>query len=94
MYVAIAGEDTIELISVTNMVIIGMIKLSYGDEPVELALTGDGRTLLSVNRGSGTVSIIDTRFMAERERLSLDPDPEWIVADRDGKRAYVLAYPA
>ncbi|MDH3328089.1 MAG: YncE family protein [Desulfobulbaceae bacterium] len=90
VYVANAGEDTIELISVTSMAIIGTIKLSLGDEPIELALTPDGRTLLSVNRGSDSISIIDTRSMSERERLILDPDPEWVVAGKDGKRAYVL----
>jgi YVTN family beta-propeller protein len=90
VYVAIAGEDTIEFISITTMEIIGRVRLSFGDEPMELALTPDGKTLLSANYGSGTVSIIDTRSMSERERLSLDPDPVWIVAGKDGRRAYVL----
>ncbi|MDW7771683.1 MAG: YncE family protein [Desulfobulbaceae bacterium] len=90
VYVAAAGDGSIEIISTATLGIIGRIRLQFGDEPTELALTPDGRTLLSANFGSGTVSIISTRSMAENDRLFLDPDPAWIVAGRDGGTAYVL----
>lgn len=90
VYVAAAGDDIIEVISIATLEIIGRIRLHFGDEPTELALTPDGRTLLSANYGSGTVSIISTRSMAEDERLNLDPDPVWIVIGEDGRTAYVL----
>ena len=90
VYVAAAGDDIIEIISIATLEIIGRIRLQFGDEPSELALSPDGRTLLSANYGSGTVSIINTRSMSENERLVLDPDPAWIVMGRDGRTAYVL----
>jgi len=90
VYVAAAGDDLIEVINIATLEIIGRIRLQFGDEPSELALTPDGRTLLSANYGSGTVSLINTRSLSEKERLSLDPDPAWIVVGRDGGRAYVL----
>lgn len=90
VYVALAGDDTIELINLTTMALIGRIRLRFGDEPVELALTPDGQTLLSANQGSGTISIIDIRSLAEIGRLNLNPDPVWIVSGEDNRRAYVL----
>lgn len=90
VYVATAGDDSIEVINIATLEVIGRIRLQFGDEPSELALTPDGRTLLSANSGSGTVSIISTRSLSETERLTLDPDPAWIVAGRDGRTAYVL----
>ncbi|MBE0584696.1 MAG: YncE family protein, partial [Desulfofustis sp.] len=90
VYVANGGDDTIELISAASMSITGRIRLRFGDEPTALALTPDGRTLLSANAGTGTVSIIDTRSLSEKTRLNLDPDPAWIIISRDGQRAFVL----
>ncbi|MCL7489801.1 MAG: hypothetical protein M8357_16670 [Desulfobulbaceae bacterium] len=90
VYVAAAGDDVIEIINIATLAIIGTIRLQSGDEPSELALTPDGRILLSANYGSGSVSIINTRSMSENERLFLDPDPAWIVAGRDNETAYVL----
>ena len=88
VYVAAAGDDVIEVINIATLEIIGRIRLQFGDEPSELALTPDGRTLLSANSGSGTVSIISTRSLSEKERLMLDPEPVWIVAGRED--AYAL----
>lgn len=90
VYVAAAGDDTIEVINIATLEIIGRIRLQFGDEPSELALTPDGRTLLSANYGSGTVSLISTRSLSETERLNLDPDPAWIVVGPDGGTAYIL----
>jgi DNA-binding beta-propeller fold protein YncE len=90
VYVALSGEDAIGLISVDSMEQYGTIKLRFGDEPIELALSPGGETLLAANYGSGTVSIIDTRSRLETLRLGLDPDPVWVVAGREGQKAYVL----
>jgi YVTN family beta-propeller protein len=90
VYVAAAGDDIIEVINIATLEIIGRIRLQFGDEPTEIALTPDGRTLLSANYGSGSVSLINTHSLSETERLNLDPDPAWIVVGRDGERAYVL----
>jgi len=90
VYVALAGDDAIELINVDSMEVYGRIKLRFGDEPVELALSPDGATLIAANYGSGTISMIDTWSKIEVERLGLEPDPVWIVTSRDGQKAYVL----
>lgn len=90
VYVALSGEDAIAAIDADSMEASGRIKLRFGDEPLEIALTPDGETLICANNGSGTVSIIDTDSLSERERLVLDADPVRVVMDRDGRRAYVL----
>lgn len=90
IYVALAGDDAIQLINVDTMSIYGRIKLLFGDEPTEIALSGNGETLVSANYGSGTISIIDTGTLSERERLSQEPDPLWVTAVKNGSRAFVL----
>jgi hypothetical protein len=90
VYVALAGDDAIAIINVDSMELYGRIKLRFGDEPVEVALSPNGETLIAANYGSGTVSIIDTRSQSETDRLSLEPDPAWLVASRSGQKAYVL----
>lgn len=90
VYVADSGDDTIEVVSLTTMDTIGIIKLRFGDQPTELALTPDGTTLIATNAGSATVSLVDTNSMSERERLRLDPEPEWVQIDEAGEIAYVL----
>ena len=89
-YVTISGEDAVEVIDLLQGEVIDRIRLTMGDQPVEAVLTPDGNTLITVNAGSNTVSLIDTVSRDERVRLSLPNGPRSIVLDPMGRRAYVF----
>ena len=89
-YVAAAQDDSVAVIDVFNMQIINRLKLDFKDHPVWLDLTSDGRTLVSVNRGSNTVSIIDALSLIEIERVKVGQKPSSAVMDPSGLKAYVM----
>jgi YVTN family beta-propeller protein len=104
-YVAASGEDAVQAVDLLEHRLLSRADLRGGDEPIGLALTPDGRTLLSANRGSSTVSFIDTLSMVETDRLQLQEGmnqivnreegaigerPAEILVDRVGRRAYVF----
>jgi YVTN family beta-propeller protein len=89
-YVAISGEDAVEAIDLLETASINRQRLTTGDNPLELALTSDGKTLLSVNNGSNTVSFIDSSSLFETKRVQVGSGPQSILIDRVGRRAYVF----
>jgi YVTN family beta-propeller protein len=89
-YVAIAGEDAVEAMDLLEMAVIHRQRLTAGDNPLELALTPDGKTLLSANHGSNTVSLIDSSSLIETKRIQVGAGPQSILIDRAGRRAYVF----
>ena len=89
-YVAVSGDDAVEVYDVFKGDLINKIKLKIGDEPIDLALTPDGRTLVSVNHSSNTVSIIDAISMFEVERIRVGEGPTSVVVDPSGFRAYIM----
>lgn len=90
LYVAMAGADALGVIEVSTGRMLGRIKLNFGDEPGELALSADGRTLLAANAGTNTVSIIDTASLTETRRVRLTTEPTTVIMDVSAPRAYVL----
>jgi YVTN family beta-propeller protein len=89
-YVANSRDNVIEVIDVFKNKIINRLRLNLNDRPTELALTRDGRTLVSVNNGSNTVSIIDALSMIELAKVSVGEGPYSAVIDPSGFRAFVL----
>ncbi len=89
-YVAVSGDDAVEVFDVFKGNIIGRIRLNFGDRPIELALTPDGRTLVSVNYDSNTVSIIDAFSMFELGKISVGEGPTSAVVDPAGLKAYIM----
>ncbi len=89
-YVALADEDSIDIIDVTRDEIIHRIALSAGDHPQQPALTPGGRLLITANRGSDTVSIIDPLTFLELQRIAVGRGPNAVLVDSSGKRAYVF----
>jgi len=89
-YVADAGESTVEAIGLLEQRVVSRLRLRGGDEPVELALTPDGRTLLSANAGSSTVSVIDALSLFEVARVQVGNSPTSVTVDRSGTRAYAF----
>jgi YVTN family beta-propeller protein len=90
VYVALSGEDAIEVIDITGQEIINRVRLDTGDRPQELALTPDGRSLLVVNNGSNTVSFIDPISLFERAKINVGNGPNSILIDSRGRRAFVF----
>ena len=90
LYVALAGEDLIAVVEVGNGEILGQIRLRFGDEPTELALSSSGNRLLALNRGSSSVSIIDAGSLSELGRVRLDSEASDVFMGRKEGRAYVI----
>ena len=91
VYVALSGEDAVEVIDITGGEIINRLRLNQGDRPKEMALTPDGRLLLTVNAGSNTVSFIDSLSFFELSRVNVGNGPHSILIDPNtGRRAYVF----
>ena len=78
------------MLDVTAGSIINRIHLTIGDGPRDLALTPDGKFLLVVNVVSRTLSILDTRALAELGRVPVGEGPRSVLVDRAGRRAYVF----
>ena len=89
-YVAISGDDAIEMIDVMAGSIVNRIRLNAGDRPQELALSPDGRVLLSVNTGSNSVSFMDSNSLFETGRVNVGNGPRSVLIDQTGRRAYVF----
>jgi len=89
-YVALSGEDGIEVIDVAAGNVSDRIRLYPGDGPREVALTPDGRTLLSANTGSNTVSVIDADSRFEVTRIPVGNGPRSVAIEPTGRRAFVF----
>ncbi len=89
-YVTLADEDTVDVIDVTSNEIIHKIVLVAGDRPQEPALTPDGSILLTADKGSDTVSVIDPVSFIELDRISVGKGPNSVLIDPTGRRAYVF----
>jgi YVTN family beta-propeller protein len=89
-YVTLADEDAVDVIDVSSNEIIHKIVLIAGDRPQEPALTPDGTILMTADKGSDTVSIIDPIAFIELERISVGSGPNSVLIDASGKRAYVF----
>lgn len=101
-YVAISGEDAVDVIDLLSNEIVNRIRLTNGDRPGDIALTPDGNTLLTVNTGSNTVSFVDPVSRLEIARLDLVNNrslqtqtakmPVSLLLDPSGKKAYLFNY--
>jgi YVTN family beta-propeller protein len=89
-YLALAGDDRIAVFDTGTGEEQNRIRLNIGDQPREIALTPDRRTLITANAGSNTVSIVDTAAMAEIGRVAVGVEPSTVLLDRRGQRAYVF----
>jgi YVTN family beta-propeller protein len=89
-YVALSGDDAIDIVDVVAEDVIDRIRLNTGDHPQELALTPDNRILLSVNPGSNTLSFIDPTSLLEVNRIKVGNGPNSVLVDSTGRRAYVF----
>lgn len=89
-YVAASGDDTIEAIGLLEQNVLNRLTARGGDEPVDLVLTPDGRTLLSANMGSNTVSVLEAMSLVETARIQVGNGPSTVLIDHAGRRAYTF----
>jgi YVTN family beta-propeller protein len=90
LYLALSGEDEVEVIDTAAGESVKRIRLRPGDRPEEVALSSDGGTLITVNRGSNTASFVDVRSGLEVKRTPTGEEPTGILVDRNGQRAYIF----
>jgi YVTN family beta-propeller protein len=90
LYVACSRDDEIVSIDVASGEIVERTRLSPGDRPRELALTPDGLTLVSVNSGSGSVTLFGALSLVRQERIAVGNGPGSAAIDPSGARAFVF----
>jgi YVTN family beta-propeller protein len=90
LYVALAGEDQVAAHDLQTGAEVGRIRLQPGDEPVEVAVTPDGRLLVTANRRSSTASFLDPQALMEVDRAPTGLQPSSLLMDRAGRRAYAF----
>lgn len=90
-FVALAGDDQVELIDLATGTDLGRVMLRTGDRPRELALTPDGRQLLVLNEGSNSLAFVDAEGLVEVGRVQTGLEPRALLLDRSGRRAYALS---
>ncbi len=90
VYVALSREDAVEVIDVLSGAVINRVLLRGGDNPGEIAVTPDGRSVLVPNAGSNTVSVIDTTALVEVTRIRVGDGPRSVLIDKQGRKAYVF----
>lgn len=89
-YAALSEEDQVEVIDVVSNEPLPRIRLTPGDEPRELAVSPDGRTLLVLNRQSSSLAFIDAGSGTEFARVRTGEEPSALLVDRSFRRAYVM----
>ncbi|BDG09224.1 YncE family protein [Anaeromyxobacter paludicola] len=89
-YVALGGEDRLEVLDLTRADRVAQIALRAGDEPRELVLLPDRRTLLVVNFRSRTASFVDGFSTMELGRADVGEAPWSVLLLRSGNRAVVV----
>ena len=90
VYLAQSGADSVAAVEVSNSLIMGSVQLHLGDKPSELALSPSGRTLVTVNPGSNTASIIDAATLTEVDRVRFTSQPTDVFMGPVDDLAYVL----
>jgi YVTN family beta-propeller protein len=97
--VAIAADGNLVVVnersrtlSFVNPVSLGELsRVALGDEPTGLVLDRFRRRAFVANRGSATVTVVDTGNRAVVGTIGTDPEPLAVETSRDGSRLYVVA---
>ena len=89
-WVALGGQDQLDVIDLLRGESVSRIPMSGGDEPRSLLLLADRRTLLVVNFRSQTASFVDAVTSQERARVRVGEAPWSAVLLRGASRAIVV----
>jgi YVTN family beta-propeller protein len=71
-----------------------LAEIAVGKDPRGLAVTPDGRWLLTANQGSADVSVVDTGTRKEVKRIPVGRNVEFMRMSPDGRRAFVTYEPS
>lgn len=71
-----------------------LAEIAVGKDPRGLAVTPDGRWLLTANQGSADVSVVDTGTRKEIKRIAVGRNVEFMRISPDGRRAFVTYEPS
>jgi YVTN family beta-propeller protein len=89
-FVALAGQDQLDVVDLSRSESASKIPARGGDEPRALQMLPDRRTLLVLNFLSQTASFIDAFTTQELARVRVGEAPWSVVLQRGGNRAFVL----
>lgn len=89
-YVALFDDDMVQVFDISTGDLVNQISLNMGDNPQEIALSPDGRTIVTTNTGTNSISIIDANSLFETGRVSVGDGPTSALIDPSGKRAFVF----
>ncbi len=88
IYVANSGNGTVSVIDYSTNAVLG--SLPVGGEPVDVAITPDGRYAWVVDGAGGSVSVIDTKTKSVVQGpIAVGKAPRGIAITPNGGRAYV-----
>lgn len=90
LYVACPQSDEVLVVDVAAAEVVERARLFPGDGPRELAITSDGRLLLSANPGSNSVTVFETQPLTRLERIEVGSGPAAIAMDPASRRAFVF----
>ncbi len=90
LYVALPGQDQVQVFDLSTGEELRRVSLQPGDRPGELALTPDGRLLITANRGSNTATFIDPFSGLTLDQVPTGDEPASLLMDRGARRAYVF----
>jgi len=86
-------KDGVNVINLDTMKTDKIIDLN-GDEPRGLAITPDGKYLLTANKKTGDVAVIDTDTLKVVRRVPVGKNPEFMRILPDGSKAFVTYEPS
>jgi len=89
-WVALGGQDQLEVVDLLRAEPVGRIQLRAGDGPRSLLLLPDGRTLLVVNPRSRTAAFVDSVTTQELARAPVGEDPWSALVLPGANRAVVV----
>ena len=90
LFVALGGADEVASYDLVTGDEIGRARLQPGDAPQEVALSVDGRVLVTTNSGSNSASFVDPSGLVELGRARTGIRPTALLMDRQGRRAYAF----
>jgi len=89
-FVALSGQDQVDVVDLSRAESASKIPLRGGDEPRALQMLPDRRTLLVLNFLSQTASFVDAFTTQEITRVRVGEAPWSVTLQRGGNRAFVI----
>ena len=89
----VSTPEGVRVVDLATMTARGTIDVG-GKGPRGIAITPDGRELLTANEHTADVSVIDTATGKVLRRIHIGKNPEFLRIDRNGKTAFVTYEPS